>query len=204
MSDQVNEAVTQSVSKVEEQLTDELTDPNRASGPFVVSIDLSDRVNARIDQIPVIGGLLPSVTVPPIERELIDAQTFDSVRQVYSGLKLVATWGLLVGVLLMVAGFFVAPRSRWYWPQAVLGAAVLILAVSVVIRRIVPSAIAGSVPGGESGGAGTFLQDFLSDNATGPIASRLLAMALWAFVLARALRGDCALLADAQGAVPAS
>ena len=96
-SDRLNEAVTQSVSKVEEQLTDELTDPNRASGPFVVTIDLSDRVNARIDQIPVIGGLLPSVTVPPIERELIDAQTFDSLRQVYSGLNLVATWGLRCG-----------------------------------------------------------------------------------------------------------
>ena len=109
-SDRLNEAVTQSVSKVEEQLTDELTDPNRASGPFVVTIDLSDRVNARIDQIPVVGGLLPSVTVPPIERELIDAQTFDSLRQVYSGLNLVATWGLVAGLLLLVAGFFVAPR----------------------------------------------------------------------------------------------
>ena len=143
-SDQVNAAVTKSVSQVEKQLTDELTDPNRPSGPFTVSIDLSDRVNARIDQIPVIGSFIPSVTVPPIQRDLIDAQTFDSIRQVYSGIKLVATWGLLVGILLIVGGFFVAPRSRWYWPQAILGTAVLVLAVSIAVRRVIPAQVANA------------------------------------------------------------
>ena len=183
-SDQVNAAVTKSVSQVEKQLTDELTDPNRPSGPFTVSIDLSDRVNARIDQIPVIGSFIPSVTVPPIQRDLIDAQTFDSIRQVYSGIKLVATWGLLVGILLIVGGFFVAPRSRWYWPQAILGTAVLVLAVSIAVRRVIPAQVANAVPGGSNSGGGTFVRDFLNDNATGPIATRLLLMAIWALVLA--------------------
>ena len=94
------------------------------------------------------------------------------------------TWGLLFGILLIVGGFFVAPRSRWYWPQAILGTAFIIFAVSVVVRRVIPAQIAGSVPGGENGGAGTFLTDFLNDNTTGPMATRLLLMAFWAFVLA--------------------
>src|SRR6478735_523910 len=96
-SDRVEEAVTTGLEKLEGRLTEEITEPNRPSGPLVISVDLSDRVNARIDQIPVVGTFIPEVTVPPIERELIDATTFDQVRQVYSGLKLVAGWGFIVG-----------------------------------------------------------------------------------------------------------
>jgi len=183
-SDRVEEAVTNSVQKIESRLTDAITDPDRPSGPLVISVDLSDRVNERIDQIPVVGPFIPEVTVPPIEREVVDAATFDSVRQVYGGLKLVATWGLLVGALLIVGGFFVAPRSRWYWASALVGAAFVVLAVSIAVRRIIPAQIAAAVPGGETGGGGTFLSNFVADNATGPIASRLLAMAFWAFLLA--------------------
>jgi hypothetical protein len=183
-SDRVDEAVTNSVSKLEEQLTAEITDPDRASAPFVISIDLSDRVNARIDEIPVVGAFIPEVTVPPIERELMDAETFDSVRQVYSALKFVAGWGIVFAIALIVAGFYVAPRSRWYWPGALIGAAFVVLAISIAVRRVIPASIANAVPGGETGGSGTFLSNFVADNATGPIASRLLGMALWAAVLA--------------------
>jgi hypothetical protein len=183
-SDQVNKLVTGSVSKFEEHLTSELTEPNRPSAPFVVSIDLSDRVNARLDQIPVVGPFIPTVTIPPLEKEVIDAKTFDQVRQVYGALKFVAGWGLLFGLILIVGGYFVAPRTRWYWPQAALGAGFVVFAVSVIVRRAVPAAIASSVPGGKEGGAGTFLSDFVSTNTTGPIATSLALIALWALLLA--------------------
>jgi len=183
-SDRVNEAVTTSVQKLEGELTDQITMPDRPSAPFVITIDLSDRVNDRIDQIPVVGPFIPEVTVPPIEREVMDAATFDSVRQVYSALKVVATWGLFAGIVLIVAGFFVAPRSRWYWVSALVGIAFIVFAVSVAVRRIIPAQIASAVPGGETGGGGTFLSNFVADNASGPIATRLLGMAVVAFVLA--------------------
>lgn len=183
-SDRVEEAVTTGLEKLESRLTEEITDPDRPSGPLVVSVDLSERVNNRIDQIPVVGPLIPEVTVPPIEREVMDAETFDSVRQIYGGLKFVATWGLIVAIAMIVGGFFVAPRSRWYWPQALLGTAFIVLAISIAVRRIIPAQIASAVPGGETGGGGTFLSNFVADNATGPLASRLLAMAFWAFLLA--------------------
>jgi len=183
-SDRVDEAVTNSVQKLEAELTAQITAPDRPSAPFVITIDLSDRVNDRIDQIPVVGPFIPEVTVPPIEREVMDAATFDSVRQVYGGLKLVATWGLIAGVLLIVAGFFVAPRTRWYWASALVGIAFVVFAVSVAVRRVIPAQIAAAAPGGETGGSGTFLSNFVADNASGPIASRLLGMAVVAFVLA--------------------
>ena len=78
-SDRVNEAVTNSVDKVSTQLTQELTEPNRPSGPFTLTIDVSDRVNQRIDEIPVVGTFIPDVTIQPIQKELIDAQTFDQI-----------------------------------------------------------------------------------------------------------------------------
>jgi hypothetical protein len=182
-SDRVNEAVTNSVDKVSTQLTQELTEANRPSGPFTLSIDISDRVNQRIDEIPVIGGFIPDVTIPPVEKELIDATTFDQIRGYYGGVKLVASWGFLVGLALIVGGFFVAPRSRWYWPQAALAVGFIVLAVSIAVRRVVPAQIVKALPGNTSGGP-AFVRDFLSSNATGPIASRLLAMAIWAVVLA--------------------
>ncbi|MCR6713183.1 MAG: hypothetical protein NVV57_11035 [Demequina sp.] len=182
-SDRVNEAVTNSVDKVSTQLTQELTEPNRPSGPFTLTIDVSDRVNQRIDEIPVVGTFIPDVTIQPIQKELIDAQTFDQIRGYYAGVKLVASWGFLVGLALIVGGFFVAPRSRWYWPQAALAVGFIVLAVSIAIRRVVPAQIVKSLPGNTTGGP-AFVKDFLSSNATGPIASRLLAMAVWAIVLA--------------------
>ena len=182
-SDRVNEAVTNSVDKVSTQLTQELTEADRPSGPFTLTIDISDRVNQRIDEIPVVGSFIPDVTIQPIQKELIDAKTFDQIRGYYAGVKLVASWGLLVGLILIVGGFFVAPRSRWYWPQAALGIGLIVLAVSIVIRRVVPAQIVKSLPGNSTGGP-AFVKDFLSSNATGPIASRLLAMAVWALVLA--------------------
>lgn len=183
-SDRVNEAVTNSVDVVSTQLTDELTQPNRPSAPFVLHIDLSDRVNQRIDDIPVVGTFIPDVTVPPLDRELIDAATFDQLRSIYGALKLVAGWGLVAAIALVVAGFFVAPRSRWYWPQALLGAAFVVLAMAIAVRRVVPSQVANALPGSPDGGGPTFVRDFLSDNATDPIASGLVAMGLWALILA--------------------
>ncbi|MGC4174869.1 hypothetical protein [Demequina sp.] len=183
-SERVNEVVTNSVDKVSAQLTEELTKPDRATAPFVLSIDVSDRVNQRIDEIPVVGLFFPDVTVPPIEKELIDAATFDQIRGIYGGVKAVASWGFLVALVLVVAGFFVAPRSRWYWPQALLAVGFVVLAVSIVVRRILPISVANALPGGSDSAGGTFVKDFLSSNATGPIASRLLSMALWSLVLA--------------------
>lgn len=183
-SDRVEEAVTTGLERLESRLTEEITEPDRPSGPLVISVDLSDRVNNRIDQIPVVGTFIPEVTVPPIEREVMDAATFDSVRQVYSGLKFVSTWGLIFSAALIIGGFFVAPRSRWYWPQALIGTAFIVLAISIAVRRIIPAKIADAVPGGETGGGGTFLSNFVADNATGPLATRLLTMAVWAFLLA--------------------
>ena len=183
-ADRVNDAVSKSVDKVENQLTEELTKPDRPTGPFVITIDLSDRVNARIDQIPVVGTFIPEVTVPPIERELIDATTFDQVRQVYSGLKLVAGWGFIVGVLLIFSGFWVAPRSKWYWSQALFGVFFLIFAIGLVTRRLIPKTIAGALPGGEEGAAGSFVGNFISTNAIKPITSGLIWLAFFSLVLA--------------------
>ena len=183
-SDAVTNVVTTSVGRVEERITQEVIDPNRPPGPFVVTINPAERINARIDQIPVVGFLIPSVEVEPITVEVIDEKTFEDVRTIYKILDGVATWAIWVAIVLVVAGFWVAPKSRWYWAQALLGAGFIVLAVSFAIGRLVPSSLANAVPGGPSGGAGKFLSEFVSENTIGPMTRVLFGLALGALALA--------------------
>lgn len=183
-SDAVTEVVTNSVGRLEQQITAEVTDPNRPEAPFVVTIDPSERINARLDEVPVVGFLIPEITVEPITVELIEAKTFEDVRSIYQALNLVALWAIWVALLLIVAGFWVAPRSRWYWAQAAVGAGFIVLAVSFAIGKLVPSSVANAVPGGSEGGAGRFLSEFVSENTIAPMTSILLGLAFAALVLA--------------------
>jgi len=183
-SDRVTNAITTTVGRVEEQITAEVTDPDRAPGPFVITIDPSERINARIDEIPVVGFLIPAVEVEPVTVELIEAETFEDVRAIYKLLNTVATWAIWVALVLIVAGFWVAPRSRWYWARALVGAGLIVLAVSFAIGRIVPASLADAVPGGANGGAGEFLSEFVSENTIAPMVRVLLGWAAVALVFA--------------------
>lgn len=215
-SDAVTEVVTNSVGRLEQQITDEVTDPNRPEGPFVVTINPSERINARLDEVPVVGFLIPEITVEPITVELIEAETFEDVRSIYQALNIVAMWAIWAALLLIIAGFWVAPRSRWYWAQAAVGAGFIVLAVSFAISRLVPSSVANAVPGGAEGGAGKFLSEFVSEHTIAPMTSILLGLAFVALVLAvlfalaakfmprRAVAGDAATAPLPAAAAPVS
>ncbi len=183
-SDFVTGAVATSAGKVADQLTAALTTRDRPAGAFVVALDLSERLNDRLDQIPLVGPLLPSVTLPTVEVEVIDAATIDGVRATYAAVKFASVWFLWFGLLLIGLAAWLARHRRWYAIQVAAGIALLAVGIALTLGRYGPSAVAKVMPGGPDGGAGVFVTQFVSDNAVAPIANVLFTLALTALVLA--------------------
>jgi len=76
-SDAFANVVHAQTQSVREQVVEALE--STTTGPIVVTLDFSDEVNARLGQIPVIGGALPTVAVPGVPVEAMDADTADTL-----------------------------------------------------------------------------------------------------------------------------
>ncbi|WP_062212239.1 hypothetical protein [Demequina oxidasica] len=183
-SDFVTNAARAGADQVQTRLVAALTDPDRAYGPLELNIDVSPRINDRLDQVPLVGSFIPDVTVPPVSVEVVDAATFEDVRSSYGVLKWAATWFIWIGLLLIAVGVFASPRRRWFLSRAMLVAGVLVLAIGYTVSAIGASSIANLMPGGSEGGLGVVVNDLLSDTAIPPIADVLITLGFAALVLA--------------------
>ncbi|WP_061965428.1 hypothetical protein [Demequina aurantiaca] len=183
-SDFVNDAARAGAGEVQTRLVAAMTDPDRPYGPLELTIDVSPRINDRLDQVPLVGSFIPDVTVPSVSVEVVDAATFEDVRSAYGVLQWAATWFIWIGLLLIAVGVFASPRRRWFLSRAMLVAGVVVLAIGYTVSAIGASSIANLMPGGSEGGLGVVVNDLLSDTAIPPIADVLITLGFAALVLA--------------------
>ncbi|MFP5359585.1 MAG: hypothetical protein ACLGHM_03710 [Actinomycetes bacterium] len=163
-SDQVRTAVAAGITRVETRLIDELTARERATAPFTVGVDIGAELNARLDEVPVVGAFAPDLEIAPVEVEVVDAATFDQVRAAYAGIRFAGDWLAWIGAALLAVGMALSRRRARYAGWSVLGLAVGALAVAFAVGAVAPRALASAMPGGESGGLGAFVSTFLSDS----------------------------------------
>ncbi len=183
-SEQFQSVLLTSADRAQNYFLAELSDPDRATAPFGIYLEPGERINARIDEIPVVGGLIPELEIAPVEVEIIPADTFDDIRTGFSALLWAATWFFWIGLVLLVAGIAIAPRWKRYLPRALIGAGVLGLAIAFTLNFFGPRTVANFVPGGAEGGVGTLMEDVVVGTALAPITNILLTLGLIALGLA--------------------
>lgn len=183
-SDFVANAADAGATRVQARLVEALTDADRPYGPLMLSIDVSPRLNDRIDQIPTVGGFVPDITVPPLELEVIDAAVFEDVRSAYSAATWVSTWFGWLGLLAIALGVVVSPRRQWFLARSMLVAGVVVVAIGFTISAVGAHTIATFMPGGAEGGLGVAVSDLLSDTAIPTVSTLLLQLGAVALALA--------------------
>ncbi|WP_084103379.1 hypothetical protein [Demequina sp. NBRC 110056] len=166
------DAVLDEADAAHAQFADALADPARESAPLVLDVDVSGAVNARIDDIPAVGGAIPDVDVPLVGIEVMDAATFDSAREGYARVAWVAAWGLWVGLGLLALGIVVSHRRRWFVAKVLVLLGVICLAVGAAIALLGPETVATLVPGGRDGALGSLWHDVLADEAAPVVMER--------------------------------
>lgn len=150
--DQVSELVASEafVDEVERQLresqqqfADALTDDDREPGPLVIMMDASPLVNARVNEIPVVGSLVPELTLAPIPVEVWSAESAESARTAYGMTDFAATWFLWIGLALIGVGALISGRRRWFLAKTLLAIGVLSLGVWALLTYATPETIVG-------------------------------------------------------------
>ncbi|WP_084037905.1 hypothetical protein [Demequina sp. NBRC 110053] len=183
-SEGFRDALLEEADAAHEQFAAALTDPDRESAPLVLNVDVSGAVNARIDDIPVIGDVVPDTAVPPVAVEVLSADRFDAVRAAYGPVAWLAAWGVWSGLAVLGVGALVSHRRRWFPAKALLALAVACLIVAGVITVLGPETILRLVPGAVDGAYGSLWRDALTEEAAPVIVERSLWAAAGAFVAA--------------------
>ncbi|WP_297082890.1 hypothetical protein [uncultured Demequina sp.] len=165
------EAALDAVDDAHAQFTEALTDALREPAPLVIEVDVSDAINARIDDLPAVGEVIPEVTVPPVAVEALDAETFETTRSAYARIAWTAAWGLWCGIASLTIGILVSARRRWFVPKVLLALGVISLAFGAAIAVLGPETITRFVPGGDDGALSTLWRDVLTEEAA-PVVMR--------------------------------
>lgn len=186
-SDAVQQGLVTAVDRIEERLLVALTDPDREPAPLAVTVDAGAVVNARLDEIPVVGPFIPDVEIEPVTKELIDQATFEQVRGAYAFLHFAGAWFPWFGAAGIVAGLALARRRLRYALVVAGGLALTGLLMAFVLGQVAPSMAAGAMPGGAGGGPGVFVATFLSDTALVPFAEVMKQLCLIALIAGVAL-----------------
>ena len=131
---------------VREQTVEQLT--GDGEGAISVTLDVSDEVNAKLGEIPVIGGILPTITVPGVPVEVMDAQTADTVRNLWDWLHRAQTWFGWIGLLFLAVGILVSFRKRWFFAKVLFTVAAVSGIVWFAMTRTDPQTIANAMGGG--------------------------------------------------------
>lgn len=183
-SDQFQSVLLTSADRAQNYFLAELSDPDREPAPFGIYLELGERINSRIDEVPIVGPLIPELEFAPVEVEIIPADTFEDIRTGFSALLWAATWFIWIGIVLLAAGIAIAPRWKRFLPRALLAAGIVGLAIAFTLNFFGPRTVANFVPGGAEGGIGTLMEDVVVGTALAPITNILLTLALIALALA--------------------
>ncbi|WP_084101119.1 hypothetical protein [Demequina sp. NBRC 110051] len=184
-SPQFEDAMVAAADDAQERFALALTEPDREPAPFTLAVDVSDVVNARIDDVPAVGALAPDVALAPVPIAVIEADTFEDVRATYGAMRWLADWGLWAGLALLAVGMLVSHRRRWFIAKALGAVGVLTLGFGLMVRFVDPAAVMGILPGGEEGTLGTLWAAVITEDAAPQITQR--AMTIGAVALVAAL-----------------
>jgi len=179
-SDEFTAAVNAQVKSVREQVVANLNGDN--TGPIVVTLDFTDEVNKRVEQIPIIGPSIPDLTVPGVDVQVIDAETADSVRSAWDALHWIADWCGWLALAVLALGMLVSHRRRWYLAKAALAIAVLSGIGWAIVKFVQPSTIESWIPG--EGVADQIIVEIFRDDAAAAVAKNLGIVALGAAIVA--------------------
>ncbi|MFN3865488.1 MAG: hypothetical protein ACK4MD_02100 [Demequina sp.] len=164
--DQVDDAHGQ----VSEQLTDSLREP----APLVVTVDLSDAVNARVADLGGFAAAAPEIAVPPVTLHLLDEAQFENTREAYERTMWAQQWGLWIGLGLLALGWIVSYRRRWFLAKLLMGIGLICLAFGGAVALIGPETITTFLPGGEQGSLSTMWREVLTAEASPLVVERAL------------------------------
>jgi len=118
-------------------------------GPITVMLNFSEPVNAKLGDIPVVGSALPTIAVPAVPVEVMDADTADTARTLWTWLHFAAQWFGWMGLALLVVGYLVSFRKRWFLAKAFLALGVVSGLIWLVATLMDPRELANLVPGGD-------------------------------------------------------
>jgi len=118
------------------------------AGAITVSVDFSDQINALLEQIPVIGPSIPTIAVPGIPLEVMDAPTAETARTTWTWLHFAQDWFGWLGLLSLAAGIVISYRKRWFLAKVALAVGVISGLIWLIMTALEPQTIADRLPGG--------------------------------------------------------
>ncbi len=183
-TDEFRQALLAQIDDARAQFAAQLTDALRDPRPLVLLVDATDYLNERIDSIPLVGSSVPDVTVPPVPVEVLDADTFETVRSVYSVMEWAKTWALWAGIALIVVGMVVTQRLRWFLAKTALAVGAIAGGLWAAMQVWGVDGIVAALPGGRDGGVGTLITRVMTEETVPLVQDRLLAVAFWALGIA--------------------
>ncbi len=188
-SDSFQNGIADAVGAAHADFTDQLTGEDRAPAPLSVNLDLSSILGEELQDQPVLGALVPDdLVVPPIAVQVLDASSFERVRDVYSwiaGIAKVAGW---IGLGLILFGILVSPNKRWILPKFLLGLGIASTMAWLLVATINVERLAAFIPGGGADGTiGSAIVDFIPQETIDGVAVRILQFGIGSFVASLAL-----------------
>lgn len=173
-SDSFANAVASQAETVQAQFSAQLTDALRDPAPLMFTMDLGTPLAERLSEVEMLDSVTDDLEIDEITFEALDAQTFESVRDVYALMEQINQYGLYVGLALIVIGFAVSPRRAWFLPKLLAVVAGVSLVGWALLYLMGPEGVAAILPGGADGAMGTMMLDVLTDETTPVIMERLL------------------------------
>ncbi|WP_203657183.1 hypothetical protein [Demequina activiva] len=174
-------SVLSEVEAAHGQFSEQLTDSLREPAPLVLDVDVSDTINARLDEIPVVGEAIPDVSVSTVSVEVLSAGTFEVTRDTYRQIEWAAQWGLWAGIALLLVGILVSQRRRWFVAKLLLALGLICLLFGGAIALLGPDTIITFIPGGTDGPLSTIWRDIITEETAPLVMERSLWVAGFAF-----------------------
>lgn len=182
-SNTISDVAQRGAEQAQTRFMTAVTAADRPYGPLTLTVDISPRINDRLDKVPVVGSSIPEVIVPSLSVDVVPADTFKDVRSAYRVLTWAATWFAWLGLVVIAVGVLASPRRRWFVSRAMLLAAVVVLGIGLTVGAVGASRIANLMPGGSAGGFGVVVDTLLSGTTISQIADVLIAMGVAALML---------------------
>jgi hypothetical protein len=174
-TDAFQSALLTEVENARGEIAAQLTDSLREPAPLVLVVDVSDAVNARIDEVGAIGAEIPDVAIAPVTVQVLAEEKFETTRTTYERIEWAAQWGLWAGIALLVLGIFVSQRRRWFVAKVLFALGVICVAFGGAIALLGPDTITTFIPGGVDGPLSTLWRDVMTVE-TAPL---VMERALW-------------------------
>jgi len=178
------ELLASQISVVREQFVAALQDSDADGRPITVSINVTDFFNEKMSSAPVVGSLLPNVTVPPVSVEVLGAQKADDARRAYDWMTIAATWFLWLGLGVLALGIVVSHRRRWFLAKVSLAIAAMSAGAWAILTFVDPATIIRWLPGGSGGAASGVVSAVIAAEAGPSLARRMAIVAIAAMVVA--------------------